>query len=162
MENWKDIHDYENLYQVSDFGRVKALPKMAGGSHRKEKILIQIVNNCGYHQVLLHNNKKRKLASVHRLVAEAFIPNPLNLPEVNHRFSDRHDNRAESLEWMTTKQNVNHSIRSGLRIKKLTIENVNEIRSLQNKLSQKEIAVKFNMSQSMISSIISKRYWRDL
>jgi DNA-binding transcriptional regulator YiaG len=162
MEIWKDIKDYEELYQVSNYGRVKALPKMAGNSKRNEKIKKLFNNCCGYPMVLLYKNNKKVLKSVHRLVALHFIDNPLDLPQVNHINSDRENNNSSNLEWCTSKENVNHSIRSGLRIKKLTIENVNEIRSLQNELTQKEIAIKFNMSQSMISSILSKRYWKNL
>lgn len=108
MEIWKDIKGYEGLYQVSNMGRIKSL---GNDKTRKEKILSLKPNNKGYIRVYLCKNGKRKHFSVHRLVAEAFLPNPDNLPVVNHKIDDfehRSDNRVENLEWCTVEYNNNY------------------------------------------------------
>lgn len=108
MEIWKDIKGYEGLYQVSNKGRVKSL---GNNKTRKEKILSLKPNNKGYIRVTLYKNNIKKHFSVHRLVAEAFIPNPDNLPQVNHIIDDfehRSDNRVENLEWCTAEYNSNY------------------------------------------------------
>lgn len=114
-EEWKPIKGYEGLYEVSSTGKVKSFQR--GGT----KILHQNINQSGYHHVILSKGKVKKDLRVHRLVASAFIPNPLNKPEVNHIDGDKHNNNADNLEWATRKENINHSIKTGLcdeRIKK--------------------------------------------
>lgn len=106
MEIWKDIAGYEGLYQVSNWGRVKSL------WFSKEKILKGGRNNKGYLSVLLCKDGKIKRHLIHRLVAEAFIPNPLNLSEVNHKSEDKLDNRVENLEWCDHKYNNNYGTRN--------------------------------------------------
>lgn len=105
-EIWKDIIDYEGLYQVSNLGRVKSL-----NYHREhfEKVLIPAINIYGYFRVNLCKNGKTKNFSVHRLVAQAFIPNPNNYPQVNHKKEFEKDNNCvENLEWCTQKYNCNY------------------------------------------------------
>lgn len=107
-EIWKDIKDYEGLYQVSNLGRVKSLVrKLNDGRLWKEMILKQEINQ-GYARVLLSNNKNKKHKRVHRLVAEAFIPNPNNYPIINHKDENRLNNRVDNLEWCTWKYNSNY------------------------------------------------------
>lgn len=138
MERWKDI-EIENLrgkYQVSDQGRVKRLSvyKCANGKIyelNKELIMTPFDNGGGYKVVsfTIQNSQgaKRKNFYVHRLVATAFIENPNNKPEVNHKNYNRGDNRSENLEWCTDKENSDYSIvhtthprsdTSGIRYKK--------------------------------------------
>ena len=105
-EEWRDIEDYECLYQVSNLGRVKSL------KFNKERILKPGMDRGGYLQVGLHAGGKRKVLTVHRLVASAFVPNPDNKPEVNHVDEDKSNNRACNLEWLTRKQNINHGTRN--------------------------------------------------
>lgn len=105
MENWKDIIGFEGLYQVSDLGRVKSF------YNGKERILKGRDNSRGYPMVILYNDKSKQV-SVHRLVAEAFVPNPNNLPQVNHINEDKHDNRADNLEWCDGKYNCNYGTRN--------------------------------------------------
>ena len=94
MEEWRDIIEYEGLYQISNKGRVKSL---GNNKNRKEKILsLKPIN--GYMRVFLYKNGKPKPYSVHRLVAIAFIPNPNNYPEVNHIDEDKTNNIVENLE----------------------------------------------------------------
>ena len=99
-ENWKTINGYEN-YQISNKGNVKNIIT--------NQILKQCNNGRGYKHVMLYNSDhKGKTLVVHRLVANAFIPNPQNLPEVNHIDENKTNNSVDNLEWITCKDNINH------------------------------------------------------
>lgn len=128
QEVWKDIEGYEGRYQVSNLGRVKSLKKattslISGNVCTRiydESILkpIDTKSNTSKGYVRVHLGKgtgKRVLKSIHRLVALAFIPNPMNLPQVNHINGDKTDNRAENLEWCTAKHNTRHALNNGLK-----------------------------------------------
>ena len=112
QEIWKDIVGYEGLYQVSNLGRVKSLGNTKA---RKEKILLGVSISDNYLQIGLNKNGERKRYVIHRLVAEAFIPNPLNKPQVNHINGNKKDNSVENLEWCTQCENIRHSIKKHLR-----------------------------------------------
>lgn len=104
-EIWKDIEGYDGVYQVSDKGRVKSL------SIGKEKILKPKRNTKGYLQVALYKNVETKWCYLHRLVAQSFLSNPNNLPQINHKNEDKNDNRVENLEWCSSKYNSNYGTR---------------------------------------------------
>lgn len=108
VEIWKPIKNYEGLYEVSNFGRVKSLSKWLGNYYRNEKILKQEKEWCGYLRVALSKDSKVKHFKVHRLVAETFIPNTDNLPQVNHKDENKLNNHVENLEWMSAKDNTNY------------------------------------------------------
>ena len=117
MENWKDIKDYEGLYQVSDCGRIKSQARniyyQNGTVHRtKEKILVPGLNNKGYSYVNLCKNGKTKKEYVHRLVAMAFIENPENKPQINHLDEVKTNNVVDNLEWCDNKYNANYGTRN--------------------------------------------------
>lgn len=110
-EIFKDIRGYEGLYKVSNLGNVISYY----GSKKTQKARKPITQKYGYHQLNLKKNGQLKMFLVHRLVAIAFIPNPKNLPQVNHINGIKTDNRVENLEWCTAKQNTLHSYKAKLR-----------------------------------------------
>ena len=104
-ENWRTIDGYED-YQVSNFGRVKSL------KNGKEKILRPRVNGKGYLDVILCKDRKRKHMTVHRLVANAFLQNPDNLPVINHIDENKQNNFVSNLEWCTYSYNNSYNNRA--------------------------------------------------
>lgn len=121
-EVWKDIEGYEGHYQVSDFGRVRSLDRVSSSGRKlKGKVLKQKITK-GYNMVGLSKDGKQKNKTVSRLVAKAFTPNLENKPEVNHVDENKRNNRADNLEWVTSKENANHGTRKD-RIGKYVREN---------------------------------------
>jgi len=112
IEIWKPIKDFDG-YFISNFGRVK---------NSKGKILKYYVQNSGYQVIKLHKNKKGHHKLIHRLVAETFIDNPNNKPEVNHKDGNKQNNKVENLEWVTPSENRKHAIELGLYDKIFTIK----------------------------------------
>lgn len=130
QELWKDIRGFEN-YQISNFGRIKSKERVVtntNGSYLKpEKIIKTHVMKVGYLAVVLRDEEQKKhLLKIHRLVAEAFIPNPHNLPQVNHVDGNKANSRVGNLEWCTARQNTQHAIANGLR-KKYSGNNIQKI-----------------------------------
>ena len=112
-EQWKTaIYDgivYEELYKVSNLGRILSLNYRNTG---KAELMNPRKRKDGYMQVFLSKNREKKLCYVHRLVAETFLENPENKPEVNHIDEDKTNNRVDNLEWKTHKDNLNHGTRN--------------------------------------------------
>lgn len=103
IEIWKDIVGYEGLYQMSNLGRI-----------RNNSIELKQYTQFGYNSVGLWKDKKCKKFRVHRLVAQAFIPNPHNFPHINHKDGDKSNNNVDNLEWCTYQYNIQHSFANGL------------------------------------------------
>ena len=108
-EEWRPLVGYEGYYMVSNLGNVKSLNYRGTG---KEKILKPQKTGDSYLQVHLYLDGKGKFYLVHRLVAQAFLPNPDNLPEVNHKDENPKNNNVDNLEWCTSKYNSNYGTRN--------------------------------------------------
>lgn len=116
MEVWKDIVGYEGKYQVSNLGYIKSLEMWTGDKYiKRDKILRGSLSNNGYLYVSLCKGGKAKKYKVNRLVAQAFIENPYNLPITNHIDGDKTNNCVDNLEWTTQSENLKHAYRTGLR-----------------------------------------------
>ena len=113
IEIWRTaVYDgevYEGLYQVSNLGRILSLNYRRTG---RAELMKPGDDSCGYLHVGLSKNKETKWCLVHRLVAETFLPNPDNLPEINHKDEDKTNNSVENLEWILHKDNCNHGTRN--------------------------------------------------
>jgi len=169
MENWKLIEGCSN-YEVSDRGNIRnilterILKPMPCGRKPNGTFYLKVglVNDCG----------KKVQKMVHRLVAEAFIPNPNNYPQVNHRNGDKTCNEVWNLEWVTCKQNIKHAKEIGLAVyaigakagaAKLTDEDVMSIRKrVANGESQYKIAKEYKVTQGAINHIVLGRTWKHL
>lgn len=128
MEEWRAVPGYEGLYEVSNMGNVRNV--------RRNTLLKLSKNNNEYIRVCLCKNCIRTLLSVHRLVAQAFIPNPNNLPQVNHKDEDKTNNNVDNLEWCTAKYNINYGT-ARIRAKETNIKN-GYWTDLRSGLSEKE------------------------
>lgn len=121
---WKDIAGYEGLYQVSNLGRVRGLPRDVPHSregftqHIRGCVMKGMDNGSGYLVVSLNRDGKRKNHYIHRLVASAFCENPKDKPHVNHLDHNRGNNVASNLQWCTVKENINYSAHLGRHPKK--------------------------------------------
>jgi len=165
-EIWKNIQGYEELYQVSNGGRVKSL------KWNKSKILKPALSGRGYLMIGIYKEGKRKPVNIHKLVAEAFLTRCPNKNQINHKDGNKTNNLSANLEWCTCKENIIHARKTGLThsvngekvgTSKLKTEQVKEIRSLNDKdLSQKLIAKKFNISQQMVHKIITNKCWANI
>jgi hypothetical protein len=116
---WRDVAGYEGLYLVSTLGELKSIDRVIktknGKSYlRKGRNITIRKNNFGYYETRLYKNGKKKSAFLHRIIAEAFIPNPYNLAQVDHINGDKRDNRICNLRWVTRSQNMKAAYELGL------------------------------------------------
>jgi len=161
-ETWLPVEGYEGLYEVSDFARVRSLgPRRRGNS----KLIKQQTISKGYLFVALSKDGKVKTTSLHRTVAKAFIPNPLNLPQVNHIDGNKLHNLIPNLEWVTHQQNMTHAQVTGLLkprgedniLHKLTNEDVRYI--IGSNESNVDLGKKFKVSSSAIQGVRTGKSW---
>lgn len=179
IEEWRPIQGYEGLYEVSDCGRVKSVDRIITRKNGrklpfKEKILKGGKNNMGYLLVCLNKDGKETWKLVHRLVAEAFIPNPHNFPQVNHIDENKLNNtvfvnddgsidiKKSNLEWCTAPYNTNYGSRNE-RLKTAKAKTVYQY-TLDGKLvavyiSAKEAARQTRFSQADISRVCNGGYF---
>lgn len=160
-EVWKKVAEFE-VYQVSNYGRIKSPTQLLNPS----------VSRKGYHRINLRHEGRRKAFSVHRLVAAAFIKNPLRLPQINHIDTVKTNNKVRNLEWCTASHNIQHAFRLGLNHgpsgeacgnSKLTESAVKEIRkALVNGVSQSVLAKRFGVAQPNISQIQNRVTWKHI
>ena len=175
-EFWKIIEGFPN-YLISNKGNIKSVKTL--------KNVKLFTKDDGYVSYTLRLNNKGYYKYVHRLVAEAFVPNPNNKGQVNHKNGIKNDNRAENLEWVTPAENIRHAIDTGLlkykkkeeSIKKskhskgedvngskLNAEKVIEIRVLWESGDYKKVqlAKMFNVNESTIRDVITRRQWKHI
>ncbi len=180
-ETWKYIKGYEGLYEISSLGNTKSLERRVRnsptGSERivKEKILSPGLGSHGYLTVRIG----KESILIHRLVAQTFIPNPKNKPEVNHKNGIKTDNHVENLEWVTRRENMQHAVKVGLQkhansygnhqgelnhSSKLTESQVKEIRKLYDigNFTYMELSEKFGVHYSVIARIIKREKWKHI
>lgn len=139
MEKWVDVKGYEGLYQVSNFGKVKSL-KRTRKNHSKLQIVEEKIKNTrvdpqGYLMLDLYKDNKAKTTRVHRVVAEAFLPNVDDKPTVNHKDGNKANNHVDNLEWASFNEQNNHLYGSGLKSK----ENIDKAVKAMNKANRKGV-----------------------
>ena len=167
LEIWKDIPEYEGLYQVSNFGNVKSLARRNKNRVNQEKLMKLKLNSSGYYQVWLCKNNHNKGFFVHRLVALVFIPNENNLPEVNHIDAIKTNNIISNLEWCSHVDNMKHANKLGListkemtkSKRKYTKNDLHKVLELKtaNK-SHRQISKDTGIHKSTVKRMIDKKY----
>ena len=176
-EVWKDVPGYEGLYKVSNTGKVMSLQTVGlFGKNNNGRLMTLRTDKFGYKFVFMSKDGKKKRGSVHRLVALAFIPNPDNLPQVNHKDEVRDNNNADNLEWCTVTYNNNYGNRrlkasnsiSGERNGRaiLTEEKVLEIRRTyipgDKEFCKRRLAEKYGVTYETITRIVCGTLWKNL
>lgn len=168
-ENWRWVEGFEGLYMVSNMGRVMGVPRRTYPGH----VLSQRTNKHGYKVVCLCKNNAKRYLSVHRIVAQAFVPNSDGKPEVNHINGSKVDNRASNLEWATRSDNELHSHRvlgkpthspwKGKPRKFARLFTDDQIRSIRTDgRSNPEIAKDFGVSKTTIRNIKTRKVYFDV
>ena len=180
-EVWRGIADYEEYYQVSNFGRIRSLDRV-GDNGRVYKGVTRALsdNGKGYLHVELKLKGKGKSLYVHRAVATAFLPNPENKPEVNHKDLNTSNNCVTNLEWVTRAENMQHSAMFGNRVwngilppklkgesnpcSKLTDLQVVEIRKKfkPRVYTRKMLAEEYNVKETTIKDVVTRKSWKHL
>lgn len=174
-EEWKDIKGYEGFYQISNLGRVKSLGGWCGTVKRKEKIRSTSFTHDGYEKVRLIHQSKDKTMRVHRLVADAFIPNPDNKDTVNHIDGNKKNNIVSNLEWVDRSEQMTHAYDLGLKTSrlgsynsnaKLTDEEVKEIRKSYIPYSKEfgtvALAKKYGVTNRVIGLIVKNKAYKNI
>jgi hypothetical protein len=183
-EIWLPILGYEGLYEISSLGRVKSLARIyiSTKGHKqslKEKILNSGDDSYGYRSVSLSKNNSQKTQKIHRLVAQTFIPNLNNYPQVNHINGIKIDNRVENLEWCNNSHNQIHAYKTGLNKgpningnsegeknhqSKLTKQQVLEIRGRKNfgRGFYTDLAKEFKISRANAYKIYKRQMWKHI
>lgn len=169
-----DVYGWEAAIPIPNHTEFKATPdgQIIG---KRGKLLIGHIDRCGYREVLFSENGKTNQYRVHRLIAETFIPNPNNLPCVNHKDGDKLNNSVSNLEWCTRSENVLHAYRTGLETKmcgekhhahKLTEDEVKYIRQVYIKRDKEFGAValskRFGVDRTTIHDVVKGKTWREI
>lgn len=168
-ESWEPIFRYEGKYEVSNLGRVRSF-KRIGKTQNKPRILKPNLRGEGYHYIQLRRKGRTFTHKIARLVADAFIPNPLSLPIVNHRDARHTNDRADNLEWCDQSYNLAYAYRLGTKIpvrgeesphSKLTNESVRSLREwIRDGHGVRATARKFGVSHTTVRRILSGSKWK--
>lgn len=170
-EIWKDIDKLDGYFQISNTGRLRSIDRIIeytdGRNYLYKGKEYFPSYNRGYCIQTLNLNGKAIPVKFHRLVAEAFIPNPNNLPQINHKDGNKKNNCVENLEWCNASHNLYHAFKTGLRdsescTNKLTYEKVKEIREkyLPRKITHKMLAIEYGVCYDTIRLIVNNRIWK--
>lgn len=174
-EVWKPVLGYEGAYEVSNLGRVRSLPRKVGSRRGHLRSIPgklkdgSVSERTGYRSVHLYRSQKLRNVSVHRLVADAFIPNPDGLPQVNHKDGNKLNNEASNLEWCSREENMRHAIETGLLATAgsdnpraiITESDAAEIkRALRLGVRQRDLARAFGVGKHVVNSIHIGRTWK--
>lgn len=172
MVEWKDIPGYEGFYQASSDGRIRSCDRLAKCSRgdkfrlwRGRELSLKAKAGRGYYTVVLSTFGSKRTEYVHRLVAKAFVENPENKPEVNHKDSDKLNNTWQNLEWVTETEHAlyGYHVEGKSTPRKLTESDVQEIRQLLSEgIRQKLIATQFGITQSCVSMINIGASWNGI
>lgn len=169
----KDIVGYDGKYTVFPNGTVRRNP-----SKYRRKTMFLKPKPGRYFRVALYDKNGRKEVSIHRLVAQHFIPNPKNLPWVNHKDGNTHNNDVSNLEWCTPSENEIHSIKTlnrnrntqkqrdsavmvGKSKRKLSLNQAKEIRTMVSTIPRKQLSFKYGVSLSVIDAIVQGRRYKE-
>lgn len=152
VEIWKKVIGFGGSYEVSNLGNVRSLGRMTKKGFIKGRLLKQWNNNNKYPRVSLQDNSKSHSILVHRLVAQSFIPNPLEKPFVNHKNGIKHDNRVENLEWVTANENMRHAYDTGLMEAVHILKGVSKENRWYDKLDQKQYLMIYTLYKNGFSS----------
>lgn len=165
MQDFQPLVGYESTHKINKTGCIKTLKRRG---NLEEKILPLFIDRRGYVRVSLTKDNEQKHKTLHRLLAIQFIPNPNNLPQVNHKDGNKKNNNLSNLEWCNNSHNIKHAIKMGLiksyrgmnaRNRKLTKEQVLEIRELKGLYSQRELGKMYNVDHTTIGLIHRRVKW---
>lgn len=164
-EEWREVKGYVGKYEVSNLGAVRSLPR--NGTVPNVRVLKPVFDSDGYVFYCLMADDIRKNKKAHRLVAEAFIPNPDGKPHINHIDNNRVNNRRDNLEWVTSQENSDHMCQQyrhvfgeNVHSARLTPTQVREIRG--SSLPRNKLAEKYAVSWNAIDSVLKGDTWRYL
>lgn len=175
MEEWRDIEGFDGFYQISSYGRVKSMGGWCGTARRKESIRSVSLTKDGYEKVRLVYRGKDRTARIHRLVAEAFLPNPENKDTVNHIDGDKRNNNVANLEWANRSEQMEHAYKLGLKkpeagtknwCSKLTEDDVREIRRLYVPQSREfgtvALGRKYGVTNRIIGLVVARKAYANV
>lgn len=157
-EIWKPIDGFEGLYEVSNMGNIKRLQKTITDKYRNRNVKEKIMTprkSKDYLTICLHRDDDSKECRIHRLVAQAFIPNPENKPQVNHKDGNKQNNCVDNLEWNTQSENMKHAYKLGLK-KSSTKGKFGTLNATSKKVGQYDLNGKFIKEWDCIQEVKRK------
>lgn len=152
-EEYRPVGGYEGLYEISNYGNIRSL--------RTNRLMKKQIHSRGYYQVMLCKNGKAEHKRIGRMVAEAFIPNDDNLPTVNHKDTNKKNDRVDNLEWMSCGDNVRHAHKNGLVKAKLSMDIAEQLR-MDYKMGLKGWALskKYNICVATVYEILNNTIYK--